>query len=444
MYTYIDLFAGPGGLCTGFKNSGFIPLIAVEMSDNTVKTYARNHDAEIYKLEELIDNKGKLENILNIESNRTALIHGDIRLVDNDIIKEILHKKFKVDSVDVVAGGPPCESFSMAGKRADGDERDNLFENMLRIAQATKSKYIFFENVPGLLTKKSNNINVFNVIADEFDNHGYKLASIDKNIIKCLASDYGVPQNRERVFLVAINEKYGDNKFIYPKKTHGEGRKYPYITVGEALKYLPSLNSGEGEEIQQIHYYYEEEYKNNKISEGFYEYIKFISGKEGYIPEHINHDECVNEIANHKAVNHREKMIKRLSYIKQGEGMKKAAERLINEGKEDIVEMYFPKKLYAARNRRLKENEPSFTVTSHCLDEMVHPESDRGLTPRETARLQSFPDWYVFEGDYVKFHSDPLQDKYEQCGDAIPVLLVRALAKQLKIALDEIDFCKLK
>ncbi len=116
-----------------------------------------------------------------------------------------------------------------------------------------------------------------------------------------------MPQNRERVFLVAINEKYGDNKFIYPEKTHGEGRKYPYITVGEAFKYLPSLNSGGGEEIQQIHYYYEEEYKNNKISEGFYEYIKFISGKEGYIPEHINHDECVNEIANHKAVNHREK-----------------------------------------------------------------------------------------------------------------------------------------
>lgn len=439
MYTYIDLFAGPGGLCTGFKNAGFKPLIAVEMSDNTVLTYARNHDAEIYKLEDLIDNKGNLENILNIESDNTALIHGDIRLVDNEIIKEILCKKFKVSSVDVVAGGPPCESFSMAGKRADGDERDNLFENMLRIAQATESKYIFFENVPGLLTKKSNNINVFDIIIDEFNNHGYKLASTDKNVIKCLAADYGVPQNRERVFLIAMNERYGENKFNYPEKTHGEGRQYPYITVGEALKYLPSLNSGEGEDIQDINYSYEEEYSNNEINEGFYRYIKFISGEEGYIPSHINHDQYVTEIANHKAVNHREKMVQRLSYISQGEGMKKAAERLINEGREEIVEMYFPKKLYAARNRRLKENEPSFTVTSHCLDEMVHPISNRGLTPRETARLQSFPDWYVFEGDYVKFHSDPLQDKYEQCGDAIPVLLVKALAEELKIALDRIN-----
>ena len=88
MYTYIDLFAGPGGLCTGFKNAGFKPLIAVEMSDNTVKTYAKNHDAEIYKLDELINNKGQLENILNL-NNKTALIHGDIRLVDNEIINEI-------------------------------------------------------------------------------------------------------------------------------------------------------------------------------------------------------------------------------------------------------------------------------------------------------------------------------------------------------------------
>ncbi|NFG58126.1 DNA cytosine methyltransferase [Clostridium botulinum] len=440
MYTYIDLFSGPGGLCTGFENAGFKPLIAVEMSDNTVLTYAKNHDAEIYKLQDLIDNRGNLEAILNIESDNTALIHGDIRLVGNEIINEILNKKFKVNSVDVVAGGPPCESFSMAGKRADGDERDNLFENMLRIAKAAKSKYIFFENVPGLLTKKSNNINVFDIIVDEFNNHGYKLASIDKNIIKCLAADYGVPQKRERVFLIAMDERYGENKFNYPEKTHGEGRQYPHITAGEALKYLPSLNSGEGEDIQDINYSYEEEYSNNEINEAFYRYIKFISGEDGYIPSHINHDQYVTEIANHKAVNHREKMVKRLSYINQGEGMKKAAERLISEGREEIVEMYFPKKLYAARNRRLKENEPSFTVTSHCLDEMVHPTSDRGLTPRETARLQSFPDWYVFEGDYVKFHSDPLQDKYEQCGDAIPVLLVKALADELKIALDKIDY----
>lgn len=463
MYTYIDLFAGPGGLCTGFKNAGFKPLIAVEMSDNTVKTYAKNHDAEIYNLESLLENKGHLENILNVDTDKTVLIHGDIRCVSNEIILEILNKKFDVNSVDVVAGGPPCESFSMAGKRIDGDERDDLFENMLRISQATKSKYIFFENVPGLLTKKSNNMYVFDSIIQEFNNHGFKLASTDKREIKCLAADYGVPQNRERIFLVAVNNDFGENKFKYPIKTHGDGRKYPHITVGEALKYLPKLLSGEGEEFQKIQYLFEEEFKTGKINEGFYNYIRFISGKEGYIPDYIKSeqkngvfengkDSCqqvysigcdgVKIIANHKAPNHREKMIKRMSYIRQGEGMKKAGERLLLEGKSEIVNNYFPKKLYAARNRRLRDNEPSFTVTSHCLDEMVHPHENRGLTPREAARLQSFPDWYVFEGEYVKFHSDPLQDKYEQCGDAIPVLLVKALAECLKSALDEHKYCK--
>ncbi|EOU2041252.1 DNA cytosine methyltransferase [Clostridium perfringens] len=436
MYTYIDLFAGPGGLCTGFKNAGFKPLIAVEMSDNTVKTYARNHEAEVYSLQELLENKGRLEEILNINTDNTCLIHGDIRLVDNDIIVEILQKKFKTNSVDVVAGGPPCESFSLAGKRIDGDERDDLFKNMLRIASISNSKFIFFENVPGLLTKKSNNIKVFDVIVEEFDNYGYNLASTDKNIIKCLAADYGVPQNRERVFLIGINKMYGENPYIYPEKTHGEGRKFEYISVSDALRYLPKLNSGEGADIQQITYNFEEDFRKGKISEAVYNYLKFIAGKEGYIPPHIKESIDDGLIEIHKAVKHREKMINRMSYIKQGEGMKKAAERLINEGKEDIVRAYFPNKLYAARNRRLKANEPSFTVTSHCLDEMVHPYNNRGLTPREAARLQSFPDWYVFEGEYVKFHSDPQQDKYEQCGDAIPVLLVKALAEQLKIALN--------
>lgn len=439
MYTYIDLFAGPGGLCTGFKNSGFKPLIAVEMSDNTVRTYARNHDAEIYNLQKLIENKGRLEEVLKIDTDKTCLIHGDIRLVDNEIIVEILQKKFRTDRVDVIAGGPPCESFSMAGKRLEGDERDDLFENMLRIANASHSKFILFENVPGLLTKKSNDVKVFDVIVEEFDKAGYNLASTDKNIIKCLAADYGVPQNRERIFLVGLNKEYGDNPFIYPEKTHGLNRKYEYITVGDALRDLPELNSGEGDDIQDIVYHFEEDYNEGRISEAVYNYLRFITGNDGYVPSHLKENINNGQIEIHKAVKHREKMVNRMSNIKQGEGMKKAAERLIQEGKEDIVKEYFPNKLYAARNRRLKENEPSFTVTSHCLDEMVHPYNDRGLTPRETARLQSFPDWYVFEGEYVKFHSDPQQDKYEQCGDAIPVLLVKALADKLKIALDSIN-----
>ena len=118
--------------------------------------------------------------------------------------------------------------------------------------------------------------------------------------------------------------------------------------------------------------------------------------------------------------------------------MQSAVDRLMSEGKEDLVKEVFPNKIYASRNRRLKPEEPSYTVTSHCLDEMIHPIFDRQPTPREVARLQAFPDWYYINGPYVKFHSDPLQDKYEQVGDAIPVLMAKALAVSMRKALDNL------
>lgn len=437
-YTYIDLFSGPGGLCTGFISEGFIPRIAVEWSDTTVVTYAKSHDAEIYELKDLLGNIGHLENVLH-KTNKTCLIHGDINLVTNELILEILKKKFGEDTVDVVTGGAPCESFSMAGKRLEDDERNDLFSNILRIAHAVDSKFVLFENVPGLLTKKRDGQKggqieyVFSEFErpDEKTGVFYRLASKDVNVFKCLAADYGTPQKRERIFIVGCNSKYSVNTFVYPEKTHGPGRKYDYVTVEDAFRYLPIVHSGEGAEEMPYEPSYEQDYKGGKISEAAYNYYKFIfdesySGNTEYKP---------NIVTFHKALNHNKKMVKRLANIKQGEGMQSAVDRLIAEGKEDLVKEVFPRKIYSSRNRRLKSDEPSFTVTSHCLDEMIHPIYDRQPTPREVARLQAFPDWYYINGPYVKFHSDPEQDKYEQIGDAIPVLMAKALAKSMKEAL---------
>ena len=189
-YTYIDLFSGPGGLCTGFISESFIPRIAVEWSDTTVLTYAKSHDAEIYELQKLLDNLGSLENVLQ-KTNKTCLIHGDINKVSNELIAEILLKKFKETSVDVVTGGAPCESFSMAGKRLEDDDRNDLFSNILRIAHAVKSKYVLFENVPGLLTKKRDGKKGGQVdyVFSEFekpDKNGmfYRVVSKDVNVFK--------------------------------------------------------------------------------------------------------------------------------------------------------------------------------------------------------------------------------------------------------------------
>ena len=438
-YTYIDLFSGPGGLCTGFISENFVPRIAVEWSDTTVVTYAKSHDAEIYKLNNLLAYLGRLEEVLQ-PTKKTCLIHGDINQVSNELIKEILEKKFGETTVDVVTGGAPCESFSMAGKRLEDDSRNDLFSNILRIAHAVDSTYVLFENVPGLLTKKRDGKpgGQIEYVFDEFEKPNmdtgvyYKLASKDVNVFKCMAADYGTPQKRERIFVVGCNSKY-ENAFVYPEKTHGPGRKYDYVTVEDAFRYLPDVHSGEGmEEMSYVHDY-EKDYAEGKISEAAYEYYKFIFDNEH--SGNPSYDASI--VTFHKALNHNKKMVRRLHEIKQGEGMQSAAERLIAEGKEDLVKECFPNKMYASRNRRLKSNEPSFTVTSHCLDEMIHPHYDRQPTPREVARLQAFPDWYVLNGPYVKFHSDPEQDKYEQVGDAIPVLMAKALAKSMRDALDQ-------
>lgn len=158
----IDLFSGPGGLCTGFKWAGILPLIAVEWTDTTVETYSVSHNAEVLHLSEYSNDEGVHEDYLKqfmTESTRTLLIHGDINLVNSDIVRELLVARYGIDSktetVDIVSGGAPCESFSMAGTRSLGDERDDLFSNIARISRAVNTKAILFENVKGMFSKKN-------------------------------------------------------------------------------------------------------------------------------------------------------------------------------------------------------------------------------------------------------------------------------------------------
>ena len=153
--TSIDLFSGPGGLATGFKWAGILPLIAVEWTDTTAKTYSKNHNTDVFELNKYIINKGKKDkdylDSFCVESDKSLLIHGDIKLVSNQLIKELLARRFGIDcqteTIDIVSGGAPCESFSLAGTRTIGDDRDELFSNISRIARSVKSKAILFENV---------------------------------------------------------------------------------------------------------------------------------------------------------------------------------------------------------------------------------------------------------------------------------------------------------
>lgn len=442
----IDLFSGPGGLCTGFKWAGILPLIAVEWTDTTVETYSSSHNAEVLHLSNCSDendtNDGYLQQFMK-ESTKTLLIHGDINSVSSDMIRDLLKARYGIDSmsetVDVVSGGAPCESFSMAGTRTLGDERDDLFSNIVRISRAVNTKAILFENVKGLFSKKNKEGKkgaIFHYICDTFEDEavkpGYRLVSRNQAEIVLKACDYGVPQARERVFLVAIRRDLENVEFNYPEKTHGPGCARPYVTVEDAISDLPRIGMGEGADV--IEYTMPRSFKteNQKrfvsIIRGHYE----EEGIHSFIPQHLLDNGLFNDhnVSSHKGPGHIKRKQELLALIPERSSMKATFEHLTEAGLINQYRHLFPNTIYASRNRRLLWDEPSFTVTSHCLDEILHPVLNRAISPREAARLQSFPDWYQFAGPYVQFHGDKEQDKYEQIGDAIPPLLAWAMAKE--------------
>ena len=449
----IDLFSGPGGLCTGFKWAGILPLIAVEWTDSTVETYATSHNADVLHMSDYYCgdsvNTDYLQQFMR-ESKKSLVIHGDINQVDNQLIKELLWTRYGIDSenetVDIVSGGAPCESFSLAGKRALGDDRDDLFDNIVRISRKLKTKAILFENVKGIFSKRnSKGIKgaIFQHICDTFEEKNvfpsYVLSSREQGVVLLKACDYGVPQLRERVFLVSIrSDLYEDGiRFVYPDPTYGKGRENPYVTVRDAISDLPNAGLNEDATYYTIpnHYNNENQRRFISIMRGFDEVCDMNCAAPKYLSGTYN----INSLSSHRGPGHIVRKRALLSVIPTGSTMKAEYERINTEGRinENVPDFpqftyadVFPKTIYGSRNRRLRLDEPSFTVTSHCLDELLHPTQNRAISPREAARLQSFPDWYQFVGPYVQFHGDKEQDRYEQIGDAIPPLLAHAMGKQ--------------
>ena len=440
----IDLFSGPGGLCTGFKWAGILPLIAVEWTDTTVQTYSISHNAEVFELSKYATENGNDDDYLSkftIESTKSLLIHGDINLVSNDLIKTFLLTRYGIDSVnetvDVVSGGAPCESFSLAGTRTAGDERDDLFSNIVRISRAVNTKMILFENVKGMFSKPRDGVRgaIFKYICDTFEDSNcapsYRLKSRDPNEILLRACDYGVPQARERLFLVAMRNDIDGLDFSYPEKEYGPERKHPYVTVSDALSDLPIVGMGE----ESLEYTPCTSYKNENQEK----FVQIMRGKyvddelTSTAPKHLVEAGFFDDrsISCHKGPGHVKRKQELLALIPPRSSMRSVYEKMTQDGTIEKYRHLFPSTIYGSRNRRLIEDEPSFTVTSHCLDEMLHPTLNRAITPREAARLQSFPDWYQFAGPYVAFHGSKEQDKYEQIGDAIPPLLAFAIAKEI-------------
>lgn len=385
-FTHIDCFSGPGGICTGMHAAGFETRVAIEFIQSCVDTYSANHP-EVH------------------------VIHSDIR----DVTAEQILPYIPDDGVDVVTSGMPCETFSTAGNtsRSFYDDRQFLFREGIRIAEISNAKLILFENVPAITTKtveKGSKELIVDVLKRELEEAGYG------NYIEVVlnATQFGVPQRRNRYFILA--SRYPDMQLSIPEPT-----TEIEVTVAEALAGLPNVIPNSGEE--------QTEYTDIRS-----EYMQLMQDLAFWRREAFT-----NNLSYQMAMKHRACTLERFGLLEQGESLKNLFDRYQGEEREELQKRrVLPKKMFIKRNYRLISDQPSPTVTSHCLDEFVHPEYNRALTVRECARLQSFPDSYDFcGGPYITPHlHNDIQDKYEQIGDAVPPLLAYAWGMKMRDLLE--------
>lgn len=359
-FNVIDLFSGAGGLSRGFMDAGFNVVLGVDFDDAALKTFKNNHgDAEVLKLD-----------LFN---------HNNINKVDEFI-------KNKKISIDVLIGGPPCQGFSLAGKREEFDQRNVLYSAMVKVADRLKPKVVVLENVPGMLT-------LYNGagakrVKEDFEEIGYTV----ENPQILYAPEFGVPQIRKRVFFVMVLNEVVNGKFSYPTPMLSEDQ---FITCGEAIGNLPSLENSTDFSLDKVLNY--ENPPTNKYD--------------------MEMRKNSNKIYNHIPTRHTEETIRLISLVPEGKNYKALPE-------EELVKRKFK---YNEALTRYDSKRPSRTIdTGHRTH--FHYKWNRIPTVREAARLQSFPDDFIFYGNK--------QEQYKQVGNAVPPLLGKAIAIKVKELLE--------
>ena len=225
--TVVDLFCGAGGLSTGFKMAGFNVLLGIDSIPVFCETFEKN------------DHKA---------------ICGDIRNISVEQIKQAINNK----QVDVVAGGPPCQGFSMAGRRDTKDPRNSLFMEFIRIVNGLKPKFFVMENVPGILTMKTEKGElVKEIILKEYDKIGYKV-----EVKKLLAADFGVPQKRKRVVFIGTNT---GKPIKFPEPTHSD----KWVPVSSILMPQNKVDKKFFHSEKMIKGFVERKKKNDAKGKGF-------------------------------------------------------------------------------------------------------------------------------------------------------------------------------
>lgn len=318
---------------------------------------------------------GYIENLKN-----TRVVVDKVENIDIDL----MFKPYKQQGIDVVFGGPPCQGFSQKGKRLHiYDDRNYLFRYFASVVRFLRPSFFVIENVPNILTTA--NRYFYQEIYEEFSKLGYLVQARTLN-----ASEYGVPQHRRRAFIVGSLPPF---RFEFPAPSQ------TIVTVNDAISDLPVLKAGEGEEFYPYTSPPRTEYQ-----------AQLRTGSKGYY--------------NHQATRHSKISLERLAMIPHNGG-----------GKESLTKDHLTKSIYSGTWTRLREDTPARTITTRfdtpSSGQFTLPRQDRCLTVREAARLQSFPDSFVFTGTK--------SNQMLQVGNAVPPLLAKSLAKSIAIAISAHD-----
>jgi DNA (cytosine-5)-methyltransferase 1 len=387
---YIDIFAGCGGLSLGLYNAGWKGLFAIEKNSMAFATLKHN----------LIDKRDHFEwpEWLLKEPH-------DIKTILEENRAELAALENKVD---LVAGGPPCQGFSFAGKRDEQDHRNQLVNSYIDFVSLVKPKMIFFENVRGFtskfIKKQSEGIIYSKIVAKKLDSLGF---NVKPDIIDF--SEYGIPQKRRRFILIGIRKGEGDVDTFFEKLSRN---KKLFLT-----KRGLSSTVSSSEAISDL------EMRHGVIPSP--DSKNFKAGRYG--PAHTRYQEfmkgdCKNSPDSHRFVNHKNKTIekfKSLMTYPRNKNLPSGDKKSLNINKNCITP--------------LDPNQPSPTLTT-LPDDYIHYSEPRVMTVREFARLQSFNDWFEFREKYTtggKFRVSEVP-RYSQVGNAIPPLFVEQAGTVLK------------
>ena len=360
----IDLFCGAGGFTEGLHQAGYTSVLANDFDEMACTTFRHNHPT-------------------------VPVICRDVAKLE---IAEILETaKLEVGEINLVVGGPPCQGFSLAGRRVADDPRNKMFLEFVRIVLGLQPEVFVFENVSGLVTMQKGDALL--AIVKAFEDIGY---SCQFRVLS--SADYGVPQKRPRFILVGSRD---GKKIGFPTPTHVAKSSQeslfgqnipPYLTSWDALSDLPKIIQGEGAEEMDHCGCYENDYQ--KARRG---------------------TRTPGKIYNHRATSHSEPVVERYAAIPEG-------------GNNSQVPVHLRTKKINVY--KIDSQKPSRTVTCNHRTDLLHPKVPRGTTVREAARLQSFDDDYRFFGNLTRKAKWVTQD--DQVGNAVPPLLARAIGQHIK------------